>query len=513
VVVLQLPQRQAERGGRAAGAEFGPFRVSSRPNGDTLLACVAEEELSRQEEGGRHQQQEVDGGWSCNLRMGPQGWVGSRGGDGPWARWAVAEAAKTVADGTQQAAITLASVGNRDKSWSLAVSRDGVLQGSTDADKFVVRRLSGGADAIAAEVARLTPTGRALPPARARAPPLAPAEFDESVHLLAPMLSRFVEEGYLHLPQLVPASRVEAALAVINSHLCSRGGGVVAEDPQDGSSKLTFCPGAGGTDEIRALLIASPLWTVVQRLLGRGAVAHGSTQSAQIALRPPELRLRRRGGETAEGQEGTTGAGAGAGAAAGQLPEATPGVQWHVDGMGKGRHSPFTLLVGVTLSDTSTPNSGNFVVFPGSHHRTLPLLTVSARAGRQVLIGGGGDQKPDMGAGHQVLARPGDVVSPFLVWIRSPCLRHCVHGASIGDRPSQARPPRRPQRRQCDPLPGVLPRAPPAPRRARRKRGAARGSVGGVRSGRAGHREGEGGGGSDGGGDGGGRKQQRWQHS
>eukprot|EP01047_Picozoa_sp_COSAG01_P044417 COSAG01_NODE_4011_length_5436_cov_5.572232_5_plen_505_part_00 len=504
MVVLQLPQRQAERGGRAAGAEFGPFRVSSRPNGDTLLACVAEEELSRQEEEGG-QQQVVGGGWSCNLRMGPQGWVGSRGGDGPWARWAVAEAAETVADGTQQAAVTLASVGNRDKSWSLAVSRDGVLQGSTDADEFVVRRLSGGADAIAAEVARLTPTGRALPPARARAPPLAPAEFDESVHLLAPMLSRFVEEGYLHLPQLVPASRVEAALAVINSHLCSRGGGVVAEDPQDGSSKLTFCPGAGGTDEIRALLIASPLWTVVQRLLGRGAVAHGSTQSAQIALRPPELRLRRRGGETAGGQGGATRAAA----AAEQLPEATPGTQWHVDGMGKGRHSPFTLLVGVALSDTSTPNSGNFVVFPGSHHRTLPLLTASARAGRQVLIGGG-DQKPDMGAGHQVLARPGDVVSPYLAWIRSPCLRHCVHGAPIGDRPSQARPPRRPQRRQRDPLPGVLPRAPPAPRRAPRERGAARGPVGGVRSGRAGHREGEGGGD---GGDGGDRQQQRRRHS
>jgi hypothetical protein len=35
-------------------------------------------------------------------------------------------------------------------------------------------------------------------------------------------------------------------------------------------------------------------------------------------------------------------------------------------------------------------------------------------------------------------------VSPFLAWIGSPCLRHCVHGASIGGggaRPAQPPPP------------------------------------------------------------------------
>ena len=92
------------------------------------------------------------------------------------------------------------------------------------------------------------------------------------------------------------------------------------------------------------------------------------------------------------------------------LREAVPGTQWHVDGMAKGRHSPFSLLVGVTLSDASTPNCGNLVVFPGSHRKTLPLLTSALRAGREALIGGEGQPKPDMGPGRQLLASAGDVV-------------------------------------------------------------------------------------------------------
>lgn len=45
------------------------------------------------------------------------------------------------------------------------------------------------------------------------------------------------------------------------------------------------------------------------------------------------------------------------------------GYRWHIDGMDKGpeNHSPFTLLVGVALSDQLQSFCGNFCVFPGSH--------------------------------------------------------------------------------------------------------------------------------------------------
>ncbi|CAM9372159.1 unnamed protein product, partial [Ectocarpus fasciculatus] len=44
------------------------------------------------------------------------------------------------------------------------------------------------------------------------------------------------------------------------------------------------------------------------------------------------------------------------------------GVQWHTDGMDKGDYAPFTILIGVALSDQMLPYSGNLCVFPGSHY-------------------------------------------------------------------------------------------------------------------------------------------------
>lgn len=54
--------------------------------------------------------------------------------------------------------------------------------------------------------------------------------------------------------------------------------------------------------------------------------------------------------------------------------EALPPSAWHIDGMGKDKHSPFTLLLGVSLSAVPEPDSGNFCVFPGSHKVLFPLL-------------------------------------------------------------------------------------------------------------------------------------------
>ena len=41
---------------------------------------------------------------------------------------------------------------------------------------------------------------------------------------------------------------------------------------------------------------------------------------------------------------------------------------WHTDGNRKGRAHPFSLLLGVVLSDTILSNMGNLAVWPRSHH-------------------------------------------------------------------------------------------------------------------------------------------------
>ena len=134
----------------------------------------------------------------------------------------------------------------------------------------------------------------------------------------------------------------------------------------------------------------SPAWTYAQRLLGRGKVQR--VRGAQIALRAPTTKARTR----------TTGGTAG--------PSTLPPTQWHIDGMGKGKHSPFSILMGVTLSPVVAPNSGNFCVFPGSHTELLPLLREQVEAGSALFSNEGDQSKPQFHNGVQVLAMPGDVV-------------------------------------------------------------------------------------------------------
>ena len=79
-----------------------------------------------------------------------------------------------------------------------------------------------------------------------------------------------------------------------------------------------------------------------------------------------------------------------------------------IDGMDKGDHSPFTLLVGVALSDQLDSFMGNLCVFPASHHEINQLCnrdatghdnTISVIPNRPIL------KEPT-----QVLMRAGDVV-------------------------------------------------------------------------------------------------------
>jgi len=159
--------------------------------------------------------------------------------------------------------------------------------------------------------------------------------------------------------------------------------GSVTKD-EDGA--VQFCPGTGKEDAIQALLHATPLWTLAQRLLGRGCVARG--HGAQMALRAPHLGM------------------------APLSDDSIPPKQWHIDGMGKGKHSPFSLLLGVALTEQSQPNVGNLVAFRGSHHVLQPLLRGEIDRASNMFSDEGGavERKPALSGGQQILLQPGDAV-------------------------------------------------------------------------------------------------------
>jgi len=210
------------------------------------------------------------------------------------------------------------------------------------------------------------------------------AQFDDSAVLTEEQRQHFVDEGYLHVKQVVPAKLVHAALGAINAALCKPGGNVEVDD--DGTR---YCPGVGGSDAILNLLKHSKVWTLAQRLLGKGNIS--DVQRGQIALRPPNPALIAAGGpENKDGSLSPT--------------------QWHIDGMGKNEHPPFSLLVGVTLSDALQPNCGNFGVFPNSHKKLLPLLKEKVESGSSWYSNENSTEKPAFHNGVQVLAEAGDAV-------------------------------------------------------------------------------------------------------
>jgi len=96
-----------------------------------------------------------------------------------------------------------------------------------------------------------------------------------------------------------------------------------------------------------------------------------------------------------------------------------------IDGLSKGQLHPFTLLVGITLSDAPEPMMGNLIVFPSSVNAVLASLRQAATLAGPVAAPDNPDKNaaaaaiavayaqlpvPDVGKPYQVLAQAGDVV-------------------------------------------------------------------------------------------------------
>jgi len=81
---------------------------------------------------------------------------------------------------------------------------------------------------------------------------------------------------------------------------------------------------------------------------------------------------------------------------------------WHIDGMERvfgGDNHPFSLLLGIALSDQMKPDCGNLRVYPGSH------LKMQEPYKKAIAVQSPLDMKAvDVGDPVQVLLAPGDII-------------------------------------------------------------------------------------------------------
>jgi hypothetical protein len=219
-----------------------------------------------------------------------------------------------------------------------------------------------------------------------------------------------LDEGYLHLPGVVPRERVDAALGAINHSLGEEG---IAKDALWTMRAQTFCPELVSAPPIVDLYRATPLRTLAEAAIGEVRVP----STGQIALRFPQ-------------------------------PPADPASpprdpHPHIDGMpgplngvAAGTLYHFTALGAVFLSDVDLPFRGNFTVWPGTHqtlarhfaaHGTSELLTgfpkIALPPPRQLRVRAGDALLAHYQLAHGVAANVGPHIR-YAVFFR---LSHVAH--------------------------------------------------------------------------------------
>jgi hypothetical protein len=147
------------------------------------------------------------------------------------------------------------------------------------------------------------------------------------------------EQGYVVIPGVVPRVMVDAALRAVNANL---GQGIDPEKVPIYQSR-SFCPELQSAAVMTDLFNATPARALVESFVGEGNLR--PVGGAQIALRfprdaDPPSRL---GGHL-------------------------DGMYSPLNGVAAGTISNFTMLAVILLSDVPAPWSGNFTVWPGTHH-------------------------------------------------------------------------------------------------------------------------------------------------
>lgn len=196
-------------------------------------------------------------------------------------------------------------------------------------------------------------------------PPI-PVMFKDHPNFLKPMIFPtsakydILTDGYTVFRGIIPPDVVDNAVAAIGkmvaeSEAFSQPLADRIKNPRSGDPFFT----SGGSNDkaVLALYYCSPIYALVESLLHNEIVSadnktpfHARAGGAQIAFRFSQARP------------------------LGAWERKIGGRSWHLDGMDRGTYGPFSLLIGVALSDQSLGNCGNLAVHPGSHHTLKPFL-------------------------------------------------------------------------------------------------------------------------------------------
>lgn len=203
-------------------------------------------------------------------------------------------------------------------------------------------------------------------------------------------IKSFFEVGYTVVSGLIPNNLVfDANLMVsswVSSQLLNKNGRVLNFQLSDlGVGERLDLKGLILTDfDLMSLYFNTPLIHLTQKLIGSGDVQHPT--SCQITTTyPSSVDI--------------------------EKEKVLDGTQWYIEGFGENRqHSPFTLLIGIALTDINTSFQGNFCVFPGSHVILLEQYKHQAERNSTLFSENPKNhQKPHLGEPVQLTLKAGDV--------------------------------------------------------------------------------------------------------
>lgn len=189
----------------------------------------------------------------------------------------------------------------------------------------------------------------------------------------------FYRQGYTIARGVVPQVMVDAALRAINAWA---GEGMAREDMTRFRAQ-SFAPELQREPVITDLVNKTPIVSLAESVMGAGKVP--AVTGGQIALRYPVM--------------------------TDPPPEPRPhldGLHSPTNGVPKGSVLNFTMLAVVLLSELKAPYSGNFTVWPGTHHRYEAYFK---EHGSAALYKGAAEGMPkiDLPEPVHVLGQPGDV--------------------------------------------------------------------------------------------------------
>lgn len=174
-----------------------------------------------------------------------------------------------------------------------------------------------------------------------------------------PMEAKYniLTEGYTTFHGIVPEDVLDRANAAISR--------MIVDSPQFQTSLAErqanpkrgvdpfFTTGQTNDRDVLALYYCSPIACLVESLLHNELLRPESVAQIQFHPRCSGAQVAFRLSQAAPASRG---------------PRRLGGKSWHLDGMDRGFYGPFSLLVGVALSDQLVDDCGNLGVHPGSHH-------------------------------------------------------------------------------------------------------------------------------------------------